>query len=67
MSEPTFTLPLRDLKTLCDAVCELDAFKPPRSTRLACLVSNCHAAIGRALGDQVHLVYDMEDEGRASA
>lgn len=62
MSEPTFTLPLRDLETLADAICELDACKPRRDTRLACLVSNAHAAIARTLGDQAHLVYAPDDE-----
>lgn len=67
MSEPTFTIGLADLKTLSDAVCDLDSFKPPRDVRMAERVSDAHDVIIRTLGDQAHLLYSPADGSEAQA
>lgn len=67
MSEPTFTIGLADLKTLSDAVCDLDSFKPPRDVRMAERVTEAHDAIFRTLGDKVHLVYGPDDGSEQQA
>lgn len=61
MSEPTFTIGLADLKTLSNAVCDLDSFKPPLDVRMAERVTDAHGAIIRTLGDQLHLIYAPDD------
>ena len=60
MSDLTFTITLRDLKTLSDAVCELDALKRRGDARAIGMVSAGHAAVIRTLGDQVGLIYATE-------
>lgn len=56
-----FRVKLKDLKTLSNAVCELDAHKPPRDVRINELISGAHAAIIRTLGAQVALLYGEAD------
>lgn len=67
MEEPTFTLGLADLKKLSTAVCELDAFKPPRDLRMDELVTDCHDILIRTLGAQAELIYGIGDEPQQAA
>lgn len=62
MSDLIFTITLRDLKTLSDAVVELDACKNRGDARVPLMVSAGHAAVIRTLGEQVGLIYNMEGE-----
>lgn len=62
MSEPTFTITLADLKALSDAMGAVDCLKDCADRRQADMVSAGHAAIIRTLGNQVSLVYSLDDE-----
>lgn len=56
-----FRIRLRDLKTLSNALCELDSLKRRGDQRVADMVAAGHGAIIRALGAQADLVYDTEE------
>lgn len=61
MSEPTFTIGLADLKTLANAVCDLDSLKPPLDVRMSERVSIAHGIIIRPLGEHAAAVYAPDD------
>lgn len=62
-----FRITLRDLKTLSNAVCDLDSYKPRHDVRINERVSAAHAAIIRTLGEQVGLIYAPDDEEQVPA
>ena len=67
MSTPTFTITLSDLKTLVDAVCEVDGLRPRGDRRIGEKISAAHAAAIRTLGDRVDLVYSTDDGSEKAA
>lgn len=62
MSERTYPLTLRDLSELADAICLLDWLsRHADSDGARKAPDECHAIIRRALGEDAHLIYGVED------
>lgn len=57
-----FTIKLADLKTIADAICEVDGLRPRGDRRIAEKISAAHAAIIRTLGEQADLVYAPDED-----
>ena len=59
--ETTYTMTLDDLRTLADAVSELDGFSA-RFPHVRQIVIDAHSAIMASLGDDIDLVYAADDD-----
>lgn len=57
----TYSLTLPEIESLSDALAELD-HGPDSPPRTRALVEDGHAALMRALGDDVALIYDMSGD-----